>query len=254
MTEPSVRKPEKFIFDTRESFKVINGDCVDELKDISTNSIDLIVTDPPYKVSQNYGSGLDADNLRNVASILKTFPELCRVLKGGKFLVTFYDNRILPFLFEATKGTELVYRKSIYLYRRWGNANRWLGWMQCTDPICFFVKGHEKSFAPTQIVGKVKHDCYVKKEPERVNTEHPAQKPLELIMDIIRWCSREGDIVLDPYLGSGTVGVAARKLNRKFIGIEIEANYAILSSQRIGKVTNDLQSFMKIGEEGVRLA
>ena len=180
-----------------EKITLIKGDCLKELKKLSDNSVDLIITDPPYKVSQNYGSGVDADNLRNVASILRTLPEMCRILKEGRFLVCFYDNRILPFLFEAIKDTELVYRKSIYLYRRWGNAHRWMGWMQTTDPVCFFVKGHNKPFYESKIKAKVKHDCYIKSKPEKETTGHPAQKPLEIIEDIITWCSTEGDTILD---------------------------------------------------------
>lgn len=212
---------------------IIQGDCLDELKKLPDNSVDLIITDPPYKVSQNYGSGVDADNLKNVSSILITFPEMCRVLKEGRFLISFYDNRILPFLFEAIKGTELVYRKSIYLYRRWGNAHRWMGWMQTTDPVCFFVKGHNKPFYQGKIKAKVKHDCYVKASPEKETTGHPAQKPLEIIEDIMTWCSEEGDVVLDPYLGSGSVAVVSKNLNRKFIGIELNSEYIKMAKKRL---------------------
>jgi len=213
--------------------QIIHGDCMEELKKLPDNSIDLVITDPPYKVSQNYGSGVDADNLKNVSSILRTFPEICRVLKKGKFFVCFYDNRILPFIFEAIKGTELVYRKSIYLYRRWGNAHRWMGWMQCTDPVCFFVKGHDKPFYATKIKQKVKHDCYIKASPEKDNTGHPAQKPLEIISDIISWCSEEGDTILDPYGGSGSVAVVCQELKRKCIIMEIEKNFVDITNQRI---------------------
>ena len=195
---------------------IIQGDCLEQLKKLKDDSVDLVITDPPYKVSQNYGGGIDADNLRNVSSILRTFPEISRVLKPGKFFVCFYDNRILPFLFESVKGTDLVYRKSIYLYRRWGTAHRWMGWMQTTDPVCLFVKGTDKPFYTNEIKSKVKHDCYVKDSPEIENTGHPAQKPLEILEDIVTWCSDEGDLVLDPYMGSGSVGVACKKTQKKF--------------------------------------
>ena len=209
------------------------GNAEDLLTTIPADNIDLVVTDPPYKVSQNYGNGVDADNLMGVAGILRTFPEISRVLKDGRFFFCFYDNRILPFLFEAIKGTELVYRKSIYLYRRWGNAHRWMGWMQTTDPVCFFVKGHNKPFYQGKIKAKVKHDCYIKASPEKENTGHPAQKPLEIIEDIITWCSEEGDVVLDPYLGSGSIAAASKNLKRKFIGFEIEEDYIELVKKRL---------------------
>jgi len=96
--------------ETKQTYKI--GRAEDLLSKLSADSIDLVVTDPPYKVSQNYGAGVDADNLMGVASILRTFPEISRVLKDGRFFVCFYDNRILPFLFEAIRGTDLVYRKT----------------------------------------------------------------------------------------------------------------------------------------------
>jgi len=206
--------------------QIIQGDAMEILPSFPDNSIDLVLTDPPFKVSQTYGGGVDADNLMNVSSILRVFPQLTRVLKPSKFLVTFYDNRILPFLFMATKGTDLVYRKSIFLYRKWGNANRWMGWMQCTDPICFFVKGHDEPFSPSEIrERKVHHDTYVKNCPEAISTGHPAQKPLNIIKDIISWCSEKNDVVLDPYVGSGITLVAAKQLERNFIGIDINQSY-----------------------------
>ena len=217
--------------------KIHNGDCMRLLKEIPSNSVDLVVTDPPYKVSQMYGGGVDSDNLTNVASILRTFPEIARVLRPGRFFVCFYDNRILPFLFEAIKGTDLIYKKSIYLYRRWGNAHRWMGWMQCTDPVCFFVKGHDKPFYENKIKSKIKHDVYIKDKPETDNTGHPAQKPLEILQDIITWCSDEKGVVLDPYAGSGSVIVACKTLGRSFIGIEINKDYVQIAEERLKRIT-----------------
>jgi len=228
--------------------KIYNNNCLSIIKKIPDNSIDLIITDPPYKVSQNYGGGTDADNLLNVSSILKVFPELCRILKNGRFLVSFYDNRILPFLFEAIRDTELVYRKSIYLYRRWGNAHRWIGWMQCTDPICFMVKGHDKPFYPNDIKWKIKHDCYIKDSPETDNTGHPAQKPLEVLEDIIHWCSNQEEIILDPYIGSGSVAVACKHLNRHYIGIEINKEYCRMIEKRIKNIPVKLDSFIVVND------
>jgi len=226
--------------------KIVHGDSFDILQEFPDNSIDLVLTDPPYKVSQMYGGGTDADNLMNVSSILRIIPQISRVLKEGRFAVFFYDNRILPFLFEAVRGTELCYKRSIYLYRRWGQANRWMGWMQCTDPICFFVKGHVEPFH-AGIKAKVKHDCYVKRNPEAINSNHPAQKPLNILKDIIRWCSDEGDVVLDPYCGSGTTIISAEVLKRKWIGIEIENKYVKLAQRNLEKCTfNTLDSILEM--------
>ena len=215
--------------------EIICGDCLEVMKDWPDNCVDLVLTDPPYKVSQKYGGGVDADNLMAVSSILRTFPELSRILKPNRFLVTFYDNRILPYLFEATKGTILTYRKQLYLYRRWGNANRWVGWMQCTDPICIFINGYDKPFAP-KIKWQVKHDCYIKASPEACDSGHPAQKPLEILRDIIAWCSDGSEIVFDPYCGSGGTLFAAGELGRRYIGIDISEKYCEIARMRLKAV------------------
>ena len=179
-------------------------DCLEGMRELPDKCVDLVLTDPPYKISQKYGGGVDADNLTAVSSILLTLPEISRILKPNKFCVIFYDNRILPYLFKAVNGTQLVYRKQIFLYRRWGNANRWCGWMQTTDPVCIFVNGYDKPFMP-KMKSDIRHDVYIKDHPEEESTGHPAQKPLDMLQHIIRSCSDCGDVIFDPYLGSGTV-------------------------------------------------
>lgn len=204
------------------------------MKEMPDGCVDLVIADPPYKVSQKYGGGVDADNLIAVSSILKAMPYISRVLKPNRFAIVFYDNRILPFLFEAIKGTNLIYRKQIYLYRRWGNANRWCGWMQTTDPVCIFINGFDKPFMP-QIKGKILHDVYIKNKPEKFNAHHLAQKPLEMIKHMIQWCTNENDIILDPYVGSGTTAEACKLLHRNFIGIEINPDYCKIAEERLAQ-------------------
>ena len=216
--------------------EIICNDCIDVMKSMPDKSVDLILTDPPYKLTQTYGTGVDSDNLIAVANIMKSIPEMYRILKPGRYLVCCYDNRILPFLFEATKHTQFTYTRSIYLYRKWGLAHRVMGWMQCTDPIAFFVTDGER-FNPSPKTGKVKHDCYIKVGKESDFTGHPAQKPLELFKDIISWCSKPGEVVFDPYVGSGTSCLAAKILNRNYIGIDNSEKYCDDARRRINQKT-----------------
>jgi site-specific DNA-methyltransferase (adenine-specific) len=216
-------------FYSDEDITIINDDCLNVID--SLPPADLVLTDPPYKLSQKYGSSIDPDNLRAVSSLLLVLPKAERILKDGKFLVSFYDNRILSFLFEAARNTKLTYQKSIYLYRRWGNAHKWGGWMQTTDPICFFRKYSEQNFEWNG--GDVKHDCYIKDKPEPVETGHPAQKPLEILIDIINWTTKPGDLIIDPYMGSGTTLIAAKLCGRKAVGIEQSRDYCNMAKDRI---------------------
>jgi site-specific DNA-methyltransferase (adenine-specific) len=69
---------------------------------------------------------------------------------------------------------------------------------------------------------------------EKLHGRHPTQKPLRLVRRALLACTREGDLVFDPFCGSGTTGVAAKELNRSFVGAELEHEYAELASRRIG--------------------
>ena len=71
------------------------------------------------------------------------------------------------------------------------------------------------------------------------NTDHPTQKPEKLVAKIILASTKEGDVVLDPFLGSGTTSVVAKKLNRRYVGIEMNEEYCCLAEKRIGFVEND---------------
>jgi len=215
--------------------KAYEMDCVEFLKKLPNESIDLVVTDPPYKLTQKYGTSVDADNLMAVASLKTLLPEISRVLKKGRFAVIFYDNRILPFLFDSIKGTDLRYKRQIFLYRRWGTAHKVFNWMSTTDPVCIFTKGDDKPFRPSE-KSQIKHDCYTKSSPEKVSYGHPAQKPMEIIEDIIKAFSDEGDLVCDPYLGSGTTAEASTLLNRNWVGCDNSKEFISITNNRLSEI------------------
>jgi len=216
--------------------KVYCMDCIEFLKKLPDNSVDLIVTDPPYKLSQRYGTSVDADNLMSVSTIMVSMREFSRILKKGRFAVIFYDKRILPLLFQAVKYTELRYDDQIFLYRRWGNAHKRNGWMSCTDPIIIFKKGDDKPFRPDHKV-KTKHDTYTKSSPEKNSYNHPAQKPMEIITDIINQFSNKEELVCDPYMGSGTVAECSMNLSRKWIGCDNSKEYINITNKRLSQET-----------------
>lgn len=75
------------------------------------------------------------------------------------------------------------------------------------------------------------------------NTEHPTQKPEKLIAKLVLASSNEGDLVFDPFLGSGTTSVVAKKLNRSYLGIEIDRGYAAIAEKRLDLTSNDIQGY-----------
>lgn len=205
----------------RDGIVIFHGDSVELLEGMPAGTVDAVVTDPPFKLSQEYGSSTDPDNLSGVASIWPVSRELMRVTRSGAFAAVFYDNRILPFAISVFPKAGWKYLRSLTLYRRWGQASNVYGWMSTSDPVLLFVKPGAKY----EFYGECKHDVFVKEAPESVNMGHPAQKPIGFVAQIAANVTPAGGTVLDPYMGSGTTLRAAKELGLRAIGIEKEEQY-----------------------------
>ena len=82
----------------------------------------------------------------------------------------------------------------------------------------------------------------IKNQFDAVITDHPTQKPVELMSTLVRWVTNEQDVVLDPFMGSGSTGVACLQSGRKFIGVEINAEYFEIAKQRLMKAISAIDS------------
>ena len=102
------------------------------------------------------------------------------------------------------KNSGWKYVRALTLYRRAGAASNMCGWMSTSDLILLFQNGEGKM----NFYGKCSHDVYIKDKMEKISFGHPAQKPVWLMEDLIQRLSINDDIILDPYAGSGTTGVA----------------------------------------------
>ena len=125
-------------------------------------------------------------------------------------------------------------------------AGNW--YRPCHEFIMFATNGASKRefSAGERDVWNIKND----RATAIVNRLHPSQKPLELMERMIKNSSRAGDVVLDPFLGSGTTAVAALNLNRNFIGYEIDEKYFDTARQRLDRAINErAQSLFKVGDD-----
>jgi len=206
-----------------------HGDALAVLRDLPSASVDAIITDPPYKLSQEYGVTTDPDNLIAVSSLWPVAPEMFRVAKPGSICAMFYDTRILPLALETMRDAGWKYLRALTLYRRWGQASLMVGWMSTSDFVLIFAKPGAKH----QFYGKPAHDVYIRDKPEPVSFGHPAQKPLEHCRHIVSNVCPPDGVVLDPYMGSGTTGAAAIIEGRRFIGVEMVEHYVRVAEQRI---------------------
>jgi DNA modification methylase len=201
------------------------GDCREILP--SLGKVDAIVTDPPYGLGKkwtggkgkhrswhlHHESGMQWD-ARTVDYVTK-FPEISRecIIWGGHL----YD---LP----PCRGW-LVWDKLNQSFITTGDAE--LAWSSIDQPIRLF---------------RYSHNDQMNEEPFRPR-EHPTEKPIGLM----RWCisQSESGTILDPFMGSGTTGVAAVKLGRRFIGIEIEERYFYVACRRISEVLKQPDLFIE---------
>lgn len=189
---------------------IIHGDCLEEMRKMDSNSVDVIITDPPYGLDISYDEYIDTEE--NLSVIINDFlPEALRVAK-----------RVVIF-----PGINNVWR---YPRPDWiacwfyGTTGSWgkLGY-NSWQPILFYGKNNRRYGMDT-----IKYSKMEKRHPG-----HPCSKPVGLMELVVGRFSEPGETVLDPFLGTGSTGVACKKLGRKFIGIEISKDYCKIANARI---------------------
>lgn len=191
--------------------KLILGDCLEVMKTLLDKSVDAVITDPPYGIADiwNGGSGHGwgvadaAKDKRNRWDIRPNKEVLGNLLRVGKKVVIWGGNY---FELPISRGW-LVWNKP---ERGFTLAEAELAWTSEEFPIRVF-------------------DC-VRSDRDRI---HPTQKPIELITWCVNKFSKAGDTILDPFMGSGTTGVACVQTGRDFIGIEIDPGYFAIAEKRI---------------------
>lgn len=253
--------------------KIIHGNCVDVLhNDIPPNSIPLIFADPPYNLSGNrldlpnnttggayykMNEQWDVFTESGYTKFTSEWLESCygALTDNGGLYVSCTQHNIGDILLEARR---LKFKLNNIL--TWYKTNAMPNitkrtFTHSTEFVCWFVKGKNwifnydrvKQFNPHKTADnkdKQMRDFFdfielpIVQGKERLKNgdgraAHPTQKPEKLLELIILASSNEGDVVLDPFFGSGTTGVVAKKLNRNFIGIEKNNDYIALAKKRL---------------------
>lgn len=194
----------------------------------------MVLTDPPFKISQNYTANVDADNLSAISKIWPASYELFKIAKNGAYFAMYYGTRILPLALEAMRWSNWKYLRGLTFYRRWGNAHKLYGWMSTSDFILIFRKPSESKYIFYS--NDWRHDVYIKDKPEGTGFHHPAQKPISDIKHLIGHLLPINGLCLDPFLGSGTTAIVCERLNRRWIGIEISEEYCEIAAKRIDRL------------------
>jgi site-specific DNA-methyltransferase (adenine-specific) len=245
--------------------KVIFGDlfkCVDLLPD---HFVDLLIIDPPYNLDKIYNGNSFRKMQPNeyTAWVESWMVKLVRTVKPSGSIYVCCDWQSSFAIYEALSKYFIV-KNRITWEREKGRGSR-TNWKNCSEDIWYAVASKEATFHPDRVMTKRKvlapyrHANGAPKDwneteagnyrlthpsnlwtditvpfwsmPE--NTDHPAQKPEKLIAKLILASSNPSDLVFDPFLGSGTTAVVAKKLGRMYCGIEIDHEYCLLAEKRL---------------------
>ena len=234
--------------------KTINGDVLEMLKYIPNDFADLIIIDPPYNLTKNFnGMKFNSRSEDSYDQYLDTwFPEVCKKLKPNGSLYMCGDWKCTSSLQRAIEK-QLTILNRITWQREKGRGAK-SNWKNGMEDIWFAVK----VLAPYKVDGKPKDwdssadgnfrltypsnfwdDISIPFWSMPENTDHPTQKSEKLYAKLILASSKEGDVIFDPFLGSGTTSVVAKKLNRKYCGIELNEEYCLWTEKRLQMAETD---------------
>lgn len=231
-----------------------NTDAIEWLKTLDNDSVDLIVSDPPYRVAQHSNSGLGGifrtktgeDKVldrrlfkHNNVDVNDYAGELYRVLKPNCNCYIMTNDFNLQNFLNVFTDTGFHLTKLLV----WDKQNKITNmyYMTQVEYILYMYKEHSRkinNFGTSQLISisNVKNKTH----------NHPTEKPVELMEILIKNSSNEGDLVLDPFVGVGATPVACKNLNRNFIGCEIDKTYYDTAISRLNEEQNsELNNFFE---------
>lgn len=228
---------------------LFKGDCLQEMRKIPDGSVDLVLTDPPYNIARNNNfdtmgrAGIDFGEWDKGADLFSYIDECFRVLhRNGSFIV-FNDWRNLGDIARYSENLGFITKDMIRLEKTnpmpRNRDRRYVPDYECaiwfTMPKAKWIF-HRKNTT----YDRPKYVCSVDKGL------HPTQKSLKLMTDLLYTHSNNGQLVLDPFMGSGTTGVACVKADRQFIGIEKDDKYYEIAKKRIKEAEDACGLFKEI--------
>lgn len=222
--------------------KIYNKDCLQVMRDMPNESVDLICTDPPYKVTQRGSNGTMSgywatDITRkgkifahNDIDIEEYLPEFYRILKRDAHCYIMCNNLNLPHFFDVINKSQFHFVKLLV----WDKHSKICGryYMGQVEHIFMLRKGKDK---PINNCGTSDLLSFANKRDKKIDGSniHDSQKPIELMATLISNSSNINEIVFDPFMGSGTTAIACLQTGRQFIGCEIDKQYCDLANKRL---------------------
>ena len=251
--------------------KVINQDIFEAVNFLPDNFIDLLFIDPPYNITKKFNkvSFREMEHFEYVKWLDSWLGKVVRVLKENASIYICGDWKTSAAIF-ITGSKYFKVRNRITWEREKGRGAKG-NWKNCSEDIWFFtnsskhtfnvndVKLRRKVLAPYKdkdrnpkdwkqvstgnfrdtFPSNIWNDISVPFWSMPENTDHPTQKPEKLLAKMILASTKKGNIVFDPFLGSGTTAVVAKKLGRKYVGVEFDEYYCCLAEKRLKLADNE---------------
>lgn len=231
--------------------KLINGDALSFVKTLENDSVDLILTDPPYL----YDLPTRKKEQINSSEISKSINKYINAIYDNNLHNSFDINTYLDEFYRISKNKFMLIwmnKKQIKDYLDWvykNNMNFDFYFWEKTNPMPtnnFIFQDKEYCIIIYSKKGPIPN--YIKNYENKKTifknsigssykiTEHPTEKPLNIFGDLIKKHTKENDLILDPFMGSGTTAYACEQLNRKWVGCEINNNYFAMIQKRLEKI------------------
>ncbi len=245
-----------------KAIKIIQGDCIDVMKDIGTETVDLIATDPPYNLMKDYGNDSDKRTYSEYIDFSRQWlTEAKRVLKPSGTLYLFMGVRYISYIYE------ILEQELNFIFNSWiswcytQGIGKTKGFSPRHDDILMFTKTKKFKFnldnvrVPQKFYRSINnmrganpgnvwefshvHYCQANRQ------NHPTQKPEAIFERIVLASTNKGDLVLDPFCGSGTALRVCQQTDRNCIGIEINGDYVQMVKDRLLKPFSGFDSIDK---------
>lgn len=257
-------------FDKLPLNKTIHGETIKILRKLPEKFVDLLIVDPPYNLEKKFGESkfrkMNSEEYEEytrkwIEGVFHTLKDTATVYVCCDWKSSLVIGRVLEDYFIVRNRITWQREKGRGALTNWKNGMEDIWFATVSKKYVFnveAVKQRRRVMAPYRVDGKPKdwqetengafRDTYPSNFWDDIsipywsmpeNTDHPTQKPEKLISKLILASSDEGDIVLDPFLGSGTTSAAAKKLGRNYIGIEMEPEYCALAEKRLELVEKD---------------
>ncbi|MGO4683495.1 DNA methyltransferase [Hyphomicrobium sp. 2TAF46] len=202
---------------------IFQGDCIATMRRFERGSVDFILTDPPYITHYRGRDGRTVANDDNSRWLKPAFNQMHRILKPSGFCVSFYGWNKVDLFMDAWRAAGFRVVGHLVFRKRYASSSRFLRYEH--EQAYLLAKG--EVVPPACPIPDVIDFAYTG------NKLHPTQKPVPALLPLIECFTRPGDLVLDPFCGSGSTLEAARQLGRDWLGVELDERHNATASRRL---------------------